>query len=61
MDQLVHLDKFRRQLEGRTLEAQILGGAREDVAIVDVDDMALVVQQDVPIVTVFYLQSFFLN
>ena len=51
----IYLNKLRRELERRAFKAQILGGAGEDVAVVDVDDVALVVQQDVPVVAIFNL------
>ena len=34
-----HVHEFVRQLEGRVLEAQVLGGRRQDEAKVDVDDV----------------------
>lgn len=45
-----HVHEFRGELEGRGLEAQVAGGAGQDEAEVDVDDVAVGVQQDVPVV-----------
>lgn len=42
-------------LEGRLLEIDVAGGARQQEAEVDVDDVALRVQQDVPVVPVLDL------
>lgn len=47
---VTHVHKLRRQLEGGGFEAEVPGRAGQDEAEVDVDDVALGVQQDVPVV-----------
>ena len=51
------LDKLGGHLEGGALEAQVLGGAAQDEAVVDVDEVALAVQQDVAVVAVLHLRK----
>lgn len=50
-----HLDEFRRKLEGRALEAQVPRRVGQDEAVVDVDEMAVIVKQNVSIVSIFHL------
>lgn len=45
-----HVHELSSQLEGRRLEAQVFRRAGQDEAKVDVDDVSLCVQQDVPVV-----------
>lgn len=52
-----HLNELRRQLEGGTLEAEILRGVRQDEAVVDVYEVAAVVEQNVAVVTIFHLDK----
>jgi hypothetical protein len=42
--------KLLRELEGGALEAEVLGGGREDEPKVNVDEVALVVEQNVTVV-----------
>lgn len=46
-----HIHKLRGQLEGRGLKAQVSGRTGQDEAEVDVDDVAVGVQEDVPVVS----------
>ncbi len=50
-----HLNELRRELEWRTLEAEILGRTGEYVAVVDVYDVPLVVQENVAVVSILHL------
>ncbi|GIX62932.1 octaprenyl-diphosphate synthase, putative [Babesia caballi] len=52
-----HVDVLLGELEGRRLEADVAGGVGEAEAVVDVDDVALAVQQNVPVVPVADLQE----
>lgn len=47
---VTHIHKLRGQLEGRCFKPKVFGRAGKDEAKVDVDDVALRVQQDVPVV-----------
>ena len=51
------LDELGGHLEGGILEAQVLRGAAQDESVVDMDEVALAVQQDVAIVAVLHLQK----
>jgi len=51
-----HLDEFRRKLEGRAFEAQVPRRVGQDEAVVDVDEMAVIVKQNVSIVAIFHLK-----
>jgi hypothetical protein len=50
-------DELWRHLEGRALEAEIFGRAAKDESVVDVDDVALAVEQDVAVVAVLDLDE----
>lgn len=52
-----HLDKFRRQFEWTGLEAKISWRGRQNESEIYVDQMAVAVQQDIAIVTVFHLNE----
>ena len=52
-----HFHKLRGELEGGALEAQVLGRAAQDEAVVDVNEVALAVEQDVAVVPVLDLQD----
>ena len=51
------VDELGRQFEGRALEAEILGRRRQDEAEIDVDDVALAVEEDVAVVPVLDLDQ----
>lgn len=44
-----HVHKFCGEFEGGRFEAEVFGGAGQDEAEVDVDDVTFRVQQDVPV------------
>lgn len=44
-----HIYKLCRQFEGRRLKAEVFGGAGQDEAKVDVDDVTFRVQKDVSV------------
>ena len=52
-----YLHKLWRELEGTGLEPQILGRGREYEPVVDVDEVALAVEQDVAVVPVLDLHQ----
>ncbi len=54
-----YLHELWRELEGTGLEPQVLGRGREYEPVVDVDEVALGVQEDVAVVTVLDLLFFF--
>ena len=56
-DSSTNLDEFRRQLERRTLEAEIFRRVGQDETVVDVDQVAAVVQQDVAVVPILHLKA----
>lgn len=56
MKDSTHLDEFRRKLEGRAFEAQVPRRVGQDEAVVDVDEMAVIVKQNVSIVAIFHLE-----
>ena len=57
-DVKTNLHKFRRQLERRTFESEVSRRVWQDKAVVDVDEMATIVKQNVAVVTIFHLQRF---
>ena len=53
-----HGHELGGELEGGALEAEVLGRAGEDEAVVDVDEVTLAVQEDVAVVTIFHLDRY---
>ena len=52
-----HGHELGGELEGGALEAEVLGRAGEDEAVVDVDEVALAVKKDVAVVAVLHLRK----
>ena len=52
-----YLDKFWRQFKGRTFESEILWRTGQDEPVVDVDEVALVVQEDIAVVAILDLDQ----
>ena len=53
-----HLNKFWCQFEGRALEAKVVSwGMSQDEPKVNVDDVTLRVQEDIPVVSVYVCVS----
>ena len=50
-----HGHELGGELEGGALEAEVLGRAGEDEAVVDVYEVTLAVQEDVAVVTILHL------
>ena len=51
-----HGHELGGELEGGALEAEVLGRAGEDEAVVDVDEVTLAVKEDVAVVTILHLE-----
>ena len=47
-----HLHQLLGEFEGRPLEAQVAGRGREDKPVVNVNNVALVIQQNIPVMPV---------
>ena len=53
-----HGHELGGELEGGALEAEVLGRAGEDEAVVDVDEVTLAVQEDIAVVTILHLDTY---
>ena len=53
-----HGHELGGELEGGALEAEVLGRAGEDEAVVDVDEVTLAVQENVAVVTILHLDTY---
>ena len=53
-----HGHELGGELEGGALEAEVLGRAGEDEAVVDVDEVTLAVKEDVAVVTILHLDTY---
>ena len=51
-----HGHELGGELEGGALEAEVLGRAGEDEAVVDVDEVTLAVQEDIAVMTILHLE-----